>query len=60
MERWGFCGNIKIVGLKVKGEAKDFDVITDEVIDMLPVMVIKDLFVKILAINSITEEEAKN
>jgi hypothetical protein len=53
-------GVAKIIGLKVKGEVKDFDVITDEVIDMLPVMVIKDLFVKILAINSITEEEAKN
>ena len=53
-------GLIRIKGLKVKGERKDIEQITDESIDMLPVTVIKDLFVKILAINSLTEDESKN
>lgn len=53
-------GLIKIVDIKVKGEAKTIEDITDDVIDMLPVNVIKELFVQILNINSMSEDEAKN
>lgn len=53
-------GVVKIKGLKVKGESRDICPITDETIDMLPIVVIKDLFIKILSVNSLTDDEAKN
>lgn len=50
-----------IKALKTKsGEIKDFDAITDEVMDLLQTALIKELFFKIVDINFLSEEERKN
>jgi hypothetical protein len=48
--------NIKTKG----GEIKDFNEITDEVLNLIPVVVMKELFQKLLVMNFITEQETKN
>lgn len=50
-----------IKGIKNKqGEVKDYDAITDDVMDLLPAAVVKELFFQIININFLSEEEAKN